>query len=198
VSGGQAHALRVDRAREAQPNGWWGIALFVATEATLFGTLIGSYFYLRFNNLQWPPPGVPEPKVTVPLVLTAVLVATSVPMHAAVVAGRRGRRLRAWGLVALALLVQTGYFAMQVHLFANDLGKVDPQASSYGSIYVTLVGADHAHVLVGLLLDLWLLARLATGLTRYRLVGLRVVAFYWHFVNVVTVAVVLTQLSPSL
>jgi len=25
-----------------------------------------------------------------------------------------------------------------------------------------------------------------------------VIAFYWHFVNVVTVAVVLTQISPSL
>src|SRR6185437_11423193 len=28
--------------RLARPNGWWGMALFVAAEATLFGTLIGS------------------------------------------------------------------------------------------------------------------------------------------------------------
>ena len=52
--------------------------------------------------------------------------------------------------------------------------------------------------MVGLLLDLWLLARLATGLTTYRLVGLRVIAFYWYFVYVVSVAVVLTQISPAL
>jgi cytochrome c oxidase subunit III len=194
----EVHAVRVEHAREAKPNGWWGIALFVATEATLFGTLIGSYFYLRFNNLQWPPPGVPEPKVALPLVLTGVLLATSLPLQAAVSAARDARRVRAWWLVALALLVQAGYFAMQVHLFADDLAKLRPQGSSYASIYVTLVGADHAHVFVGLLLDLWLLARLATGLTNYRLVGLRVVTFYWHFVNVLTVAVVLTQLSPSL
>jgi cytochrome c oxidase subunit 3/cytochrome c oxidase subunit I+III len=194
----EAHAIRVEHAREAKPNGWWGIALFVAGEATLFGTLIGSYFYLRFNTLQWPPPGVPEPKVALPLILTGVLVATSVPMYAAVNAGRNGRRARAWWLVALALLVQTGYFAMQVHLFADDLAKVDPQASSYGSIYATLVGADHAHVFVGLLLNLWLLVRLVTGLTSYRLVGLRVVAFYWYFVIAVSVAVGLTQISPSL
>jgi heme/copper-type cytochrome/quinol oxidase subunit 3 len=194
----EAHAVRVEHTRRAKPNGWWGIALFVATEATLFGTLIGSYFYLRFNTLQWPPPGVPEPKVVVPLVLTGVLLATSLPLQAAVSAARGAHRLRAWWLVAFALFVQTGYFAMQVHLFADDLAKIRPQASSYASIYVTLVGADHAHVFVGLLLDLWLLARLATGLTNYRLVGLRVIAFYWNFVNVVTVAVVLTQLSPSL
>ena len=194
----EAHALRVEHAREAKPSGWWGMALFVGTEATLFGTLIGSYFYLRFNYVHWPPPGAPEPKVALPLILTAVLVATSVPIYAAVNATRNAHRLRAWWLIALALLVQTGYFAMQVHLFADDLQKVDAQASSYGSIYVTLVGAGHAHVFVGLLLDLWLLARLATGLTRYRLVGLRVIAFYWYFVSVVSVAVVLTQISPAL
>jgi heme/copper-type cytochrome/quinol oxidase subunit 3 len=194
----EAHALRVERAREAKPNGWWGIALFVATEATLFGTLIGSYFFLRFNTLQWPPPGVPEPKVLWPLVLTGVLVATSVPMQLAVRAGRAGRRGAAWWLVALALAVQAVYLALQIHLFYGDLAKFKPQGSSYGSIYFTLVGADHAHVALGLLLDLWLLARLATRLTTYRLTGLRVIAFYWHFVNVVSIAVVLTQLSPVL
>ena len=193
-----AHAVRVEHARQAKPNGWWGIALFVATEATLFGTLIGSYFYLRFNNLQWPPPGVPEPKVAVPLVLTGVLLATSLPLQAAVSAARDAHRLRAWWLVALALFVQTGYFAMQVHLFADDLAKLRPQGSTYASIYVTLVGADHAHVFVGLLLDLFLLARLATRLTPYRLVGLQATAFYWQFVNAATVVVVLTQVSPRL
>jgi heme/copper-type cytochrome/quinol oxidase subunit 3 len=194
----EAHAVRLERARGAQPNGWWGMALFVASEATLFGTLIGSYFYLRFNTLQWPPPGVPEPKVVLPLVLTAVLVATSVPMQAAARAARGGRRLRAWWLIALALVVQAAYFGVQMHEFAHDVHAVDPQGSSYGSIYVTLVGADHAHVLVGLLLNLWLLVRLATGLTRYRLVGVRITTFYWHFVNAVSIAVVLTQISPAL
>ena len=33
----------------ARPNGWWGMVVFVATEATLFGTLVGTYFYLRFR-----------------------------------------------------------------------------------------------------------------------------------------------------
>jgi heme/copper-type cytochrome/quinol oxidase subunit 3 len=53
-------------------------------------------------------------------------------------------------------------------------------------------------VLVGILLNAWLLARLATGLTRYRLVGLSAIAFYWHAVNVITVCVTLTILSSAL
>jgi heme/copper-type cytochrome/quinol oxidase subunit 3 len=54
------------------------------------------------------------------------------------------------------------------------------------------------HVLVGILLEAWLLVRLVTGLTRTRLVLLQATTFYWHFVNVLAIAVVLTQVSPSL
>ena len=174
------------------------MAIFVAAEATLFGALLGTYFYLRFKVVHWPPGGAPAPKVALPLILAAVLVATSLPMQAALRAARSGRLGAArFGLLA-ALAVQSAYFGVQMHLYLADLGKFTPASSAYGSIYFTLLGADHAHVFVGLLLDLWLLARLATGLTNYRLVGLRVVTFYWHFVNVLTLAVVLTQLSPSL
>ena len=56
----------------------------------------------------------------------------------------------------------------------------------------------HAHVAVGLLLDLWLLGKLLRGLTNYRLVALRVIAVYWYFVAVAGVCVVLTQIYPSL
>jgi heme/copper-type cytochrome/quinol oxidase subunit 3 len=56
----------------------------------------------------------------------------------------------------------------------------------------------HIHVLIGILLNLWIMFRLTGGLTAYRLTGVRAIALYWYFVNVAAVAVVLTQLSPSL
>ena len=184
--------------RVARPNGWWGMAVFVATEATLFGTLIGSYFGLRFKAAHWPPVGVPDPKVAVPVVLTFVLVATSVPMQLAFVFARR----RLAGLTCLALLValvvQCGYLAMQIHLYVDDLHHFSPSETAYGSIYFTLVGAHHAHVFVGILLNVWLLLRLASGVTTYRIVGVQSVTFYWHFVNVLAVIVTVVQISPSL
>jgi heme/copper-type cytochrome/quinol oxidase subunit 3 len=191
-------AGRVDRTRLVRPNGWWGIAVFVASEATLFGTLFGTYFYLRFQNAHWPPPGIEPPPITLPLVLAGVLVLTSIPLQLGLAAARAGRVGVTRAALLLALVVQAGYFGMQIHLFIHDVHKFAPQGSSYASIYFTLVGAHHFHVLVGILLNAWLLLRFATGMTIYRVVGLQSVTFYWHFVNVLAMIVTTVQLYPSL
>jgi heme/copper-type cytochrome/quinol oxidase subunit 3 len=172
------------RARERFPLGWWGVAMLIATEAALFAMLIASYFYLRFKTPQWPPHGIPEPKLVVPLILLAVLLATSLPMQLAVGSAAPRR----W--ILLALVVQAGYFAMEVHLYRDDLHHFTPQQHAYGSLYYTLLGADHAHVAFGLLLNLWLLWKL-------RRASLLAIVLYWHAVNVLTLAVTLTVLSPA-
>jgi cytochrome c oxidase subunit III len=184
--------------RKAQPSGWWGAALLVCAEATLFGTLVASYFYLRFVTQVWPPEGIDPPDVVLPLCLTGALVATAVPLFLAVRAARTGDAPAARRLILAALLVQAGYMAVQVILFNRDLGDFSPQDTAYGSIYFTMLAAHHAHVVFGMLLELALLAKLLGGLTRYRVTGVRVVALYWYVVNALAVLVVLTQVSPSL
>jgi heme/copper-type cytochrome/quinol oxidase subunit 3 len=179
----------------SRPAGWWGMVMLVAAESTLFGCFIGTYFFLRFTTPVWPPAGVPRPSVAVPLALAFVLASTSVPMTVALRAARAARvgLARAWILVAL--VVQAGYFAYEVHDFQSQLHRFTPQSDAYGSIYFTMLGADHAHVAVGLLLDGWLLLKLARGLTRYRLVATWVITVYWYAVSVITLAVVGTLLS---
>jgi heme/copper-type cytochrome/quinol oxidase subunit 3 len=186
------------RPRTASPSGWWGMVAFVATEATLFGALLGTYAYLRFRTVHWPPDGIAAPKVVLPIVLALVLAATSVPMALAHRAARRGLARRAQGLLFAALVVQSTYLGVAIHQFASDLDRFTPQRDAYASIYYTLLGADHAHVAVGLLLNVWLVLRLSTGLTGYRLAGVRAIAFYWHAVNVLTLLVTACVLSAAL
>jgi cytochrome c oxidase subunit III len=193
-----AMAAAADRARQTPPSGWWAVLLFVSAETTFFGLMIASYFYLRFQQVRWPPVGVDKPELALPLILTAILVSTTVPLIAAVRAGRSGRVALALGFVVLALVIQGGYLGVQVHEFLGDLDKVNPKETAYGSIYITLLGAHHLHVAVGILLELWLAAKLLGGLTTYRLNGLRAIALYWYFVNAVAIAVVFTQVYPSL
>lgn len=188
----------VARARRAQPNGWWGIALLIATEAALFGTLIASYFYLQIENPVWPPRGVTVPDPVTPSILTAVLVLTSVPMWLAGRAVRTGAVNRIRLLLLGAAAIDIAYLVLQLHAFTDELAKHGPKGSAYSSIYYTLLGMHHAHVAVGILLLVGILIKLRTGLTAYRGTGVRAIALYWHFTNAVAVAVLLTQMSPRL
>jgi heme/copper-type cytochrome/quinol oxidase subunit 3 len=174
---------------------FWGMAMVIASEATLFGTFIGSYYYLRFGTHHWPPPGTPEPRVAVPLIMVGILAATSLPL---LLAGRAVRRGRLWAtrlLLVSALAVQCGYLAWAIHDYVDQLRLSTPQDNAYSSIYYVLLGADHAHVAVGVLLVVWLLGKLARGLTTYRLNAVQVVAVYWLAVNVLTLIVLGVLLS---
>ena len=184
--------------RASMPASWWGMLILIASEGTLFGAFLGTYYYLRFKSPAWPPDGLPEPRVVVPLVLAAVLLTTSVPMQLASFAAHARRLAAARAFVVLALVVQGGYFAYAVHDFADQLHSFDITRNAYSSIYYTLLGADHAHVALGLLFDLWLLWKLATGLTTYRVKAVQAIAWYWHAVNLLTLVVIGTLSSAAI
>ena len=189
---------RIEASRKTWPNGVWGMVLFLLTEAALFGLLIVTYFYLRISSEQWPPRGTPEPEVTWPLILLAVLVASSVPMQVASSAARRGARVPALTALTVALALQATYLAVALVLFRHDLHAFSPRDNAYGSGYYTLLAVHHAHVAVGVLLTAFVLTRVVRGLTVYRADGARVTAYYWHVVNALAVLVTLTVLSPAL
>jgi cytochrome c oxidase subunit III len=177
---------------------FWGMAMLVASEATLFGTFIGTYFYLRFQSAHWPPLGTPEPRVAVPLIMVGILATSSIPMQLAANAARQGRLWSTRAFLVWALLVQCGYLAWATHDFVDQLQRSTPQDNAYSSIYYVLLGADHAHVAVGVLLTAWLLWKLLRGLTMYRVNAVGVVAFYWHAVNLLSLIVLGVLLSATL
>lgn len=176
----------------SRPSGWWGMLIFVTAEATLFGCLLGSWFYLRLLSVHWPQGGIEPKDPVVPLVLAALLASTSIFVQAASRAGVAGRAWAAAAPLVLALVVQAGYLAYAIYDFRADLATFAPQDNAYASIYYTLLGADHVHVALGLLLTAWMLLRLFGGLTPYRVTGLRATALYWHVVNAITVIVTVT------
>jgi heme/copper-type cytochrome/quinol oxidase subunit 3 len=173
----------------------WGMLMVIASEFTILASMIGAYWYLRLRAVHWPPPGVPEPRVVVPMVLAGVLLLTSVPMQLASRAVRAGRLVATRLFLLLALVVQAGYFAYEVLDYGDQIKKMNINHDAYTSIYYTLLGADHAHVFLGMLLSVWLLLKLARGLTMYRLNATVAISWYWHFVNVLTVVIVGTLTS---
>jgi heme/copper-type cytochrome/quinol oxidase subunit 3 len=194
---GAQDVARAAAQRVGLPAGWWGMLMLIASEGALMGSFVATYWYLRLSARHWPPAGIPEPKVVVPMVMAGVLLTTSVPMRFASLAVRQGRlaATRLW--ILLAFVVQSGYLAYELHDYAAELHRTSMTLDAYSSIYYVLLGADHAHVLIGLLLELWLLLKLARGLTMYRLNATVAITWYWYFANVLTVIVIGTLTSVN-
>ncbi|MFY1671468.1 cytochrome c oxidase subunit 3 [Plantactinospora sp. WMMB334] len=180
---------------------WWGVMLFITTEGTVFAALLGSYFYLRFQQGgPWPPEGIREPELLLPLVMTALLVPSSLPVLWAEAGIRRGRRwqLRA-GLLATLLMGGT-FLGLQGLEYSEKLREFTFTSNAYGSLFYSITTFHGAHVTVGLLMVCWLLAGSLQGsFGAQRHERVRIVAFYWHFVDAVWVAILFTiYLSPRL
>ncbi|MEU5942992.1 heme-copper oxidase subunit III [Micromonospora sp. NPDC047548] len=182
--------------------GWWGMVLVVATEAILFACLLGSYYYLRFQyGSPWPPGGIREPTLLRPLVMTAVLLPSSLPMIWAEHGIRHGQRWRLRSGLAATLLLGATFLTLLATEYAQTLREFTMTTDAYGSLFYLITGFHGLHVLVGLTMICWLLAASLRGGTfgAYRHDRVRNVAIYWHFVDIVWAAILFTvYLSPRL
>jgi heme/copper-type cytochrome/quinol oxidase subunit 3 len=182
--------------------GWWGVVWLIATEATLFAMLIASYFYVRFRSGEiWPPDGIEEPKLALPIVMSVILLSSSIPVHMAERGAKKGndKALRyglgiGWLLGAVFLALTWGVEWPEV------LHEFGPTTNVYGSMFFTITGFHGAHVLGGLAFSLWAQVRAwkgAFGPERHSTI--ENFTLYWHFVDVVWIAVMLTlYISPHL
>jgi cytochrome c oxidase subunit III len=191
----------VEAAPRSASNGWWGMVLFVATEATLFAVLLASYFYIRFKTTGgWPPDGIADPKLLRAVVMTVLLAVSSFFVHAAESGIRRGsQRALVLGLAG-GFLLGLAFLGLQIWETVVVSDDFTPKTNTYGSLFFTITGAHSAHLAVGLLLVAWIQVRGWFGAyTPRRHLGVQMAAIYWHFVVVLQVAIFATlYLSPRL
>jgi len=183
--------------------GWWGMVLFIAVEATLFALLLASYFYVRFRSGPvWPPDGIEDPKLALVLVMSAVLWSSSLPVHLAHSAIKRGHVGAMRVCLALGFVLGAAFLALQCAVEYPDILRHEftPRTNAYGSMFFTITGLHGAHVLVGLLMNAWTQLRARQGaFDRHRHVTVQNFVLYWHFVDIVWVFVLATlYLSPRL
>jgi heme/copper-type cytochrome/quinol oxidase subunit 3 len=174
--------------------GWWGMVLFITTEAALFAALLGSYFYLRFQNgAQWPPGGIGKPELTRPLIMTALLLPSSLPVIWAERGIRKGRPWRLRLGLSTTLVMGLAFLTMQGFEYATNLKDYTLTTNVYGSLFYAITGLHGTHVFVGLLMVGWLLAASLRGSFGYRHHERVVIAaLYWHFVDLVWAAILFT------
>lgn len=181
---------------------WWGMVWLIATEAMMFAALLASYLYIRFQSgPEWPPPPIEKPSLALPLIMSAILFSSSIPVHIADRGIERGNQaaLR-FGLLAGFLLGAT-FLGLQVGLeFPEKFTEFSAQDHAYGSLFYTITGLHGLHVLVGLGLCAWTLVRAWRGaFDSERHITVKNFAIYWHFVDTVWLFVLATlYVSPHL
>jgi cytochrome c oxidase subunit 3 len=169
-----------------------GMLAFLLSEVAFFSTLITTYIvFLRETTASTPSP---REVFRLPLVFTstACLLASSVTIHFAERAFRKDNRagfLGWWGLTILLGVTFIACTAKEWHELIEKYGLTISR-NMFGSTYFTLVGFHAAHVTIGLfvLSIVWILG-LRKELTEQSAVGVEVVSWYWHFVDVVWIVV---------
>ena len=167
-----------------------GMLLFIGSEIMFFGGLFAAYFNVRSGVSVWPPQGF-EIEVPLPAVATAFLVLSSFTMQYAVWRIRKGDRSGMVRALAVTLLLGIVFLALQLYDY-SQLG-FGINSGVYGSLFFTLTGFHGAHVFGGIVGISVILLRGASGQFSARHhVAVEAVSIYWHFVDVVWIALFAT------
>jgi len=183
-----------------------GTIVWLSSELMFFAALFACYFTIRAV--------VPElwlqetGKLNVPFstLNTTVLVLSSVTCQLGVFAAERGQvgrsggvlKVGGWGLrewFVLTYLMGAFFIGGQVYEYAALVEEgVTISSSAYGSVFYLTTGFHGLHVTGGLIAFLFVLGRtfLARRFTHEQAVTAIVVSYYWHFVDVVWIALFAT------
>jgi cytochrome c oxidase subunit 3 len=167
-----------------------GVIVWLASELMFFSGLFAAYFSLRAATPVWPPHGdtLDVPPV---LVATILLVLSSFTMQYGVHRAIRGSKWGFLGWLALTFVLGGLFEGMQISDYVGRPFGIDTDA--YGSAFFTLTGFHFLHVLGGLAgMILIGIRAIKTKRFGHRTVpAIEFLSYYWHFVDVVWVALFL-------
>jgi cytochrome c oxidase subunit III len=172
-----------------------GMILFIVSEVMFFGGLFAAYFNVRLNATQWPPfvneavfkPFQIHQEILLPAILTTLLVLSSVTMQLGVWAIRRGDRTGFLRNTGITLVLGALFLVGQIYDYTQlGFGITD---TAFGSTFYTLTGFHGAHVLGGaIMLGVVLYRGMSGQFSAKHHDAVEAVSIYWHFVDVVWIA----------
>ena len=189
---GHATSTGLDNAKLAM----WA---FLGSEFLLFGAFISTYLLYR-NRVTTGPTPTEVYDIPFTSVSSFVLLMSSLTMVLALASIQRGdhHKTRVW-LLATALLGMT-FISGQIYEFTVFVKEgFTVRSSPAGSAFFVLTSFHGAHVTVGILMLLSLVALSLRGaLPQSRSTTVEYVGLYWHFVDVIWIVIfTIVYLVPS-
>jgi cytochrome c oxidase subunit 3 len=179
-----------------------GTIVWLSSELMFFAGLFAMYFTLRSTVPQVWATDAPKLNVTFSLINTLVLVSSSITCQMGVWAAERFQPARTgkiwqitrWGMqewIALTFLMGAFFVSGQVYEYASLAHEgLTISTSAYGSVFFLTTGFHGLHVLGGLIAFIFVLGRsfAAKRFGHHEATTAIVVSYYWHFVDVVWIA----------
>ncbi len=163
---------------------------FIGSECLLFGSLISTYLIYQGRSVSGPTP-TEILNIPVTSVSTFDLLMSSLWMVLALAAVQRGdmKWAKIWLLgVAVGGLIFLGFQYYEFSSFVHE--GLTLQANLFGATFFVLTGTHGAHVAVGVLWMLTLWVRALQGkLGPEHAITVEIAGLYWHFVDVVWIAI---------
>ena len=169
-----------------------GFVLFLVSDVVLFSSYIFAYIYLRDSIPTWPPivdgHQLPRLDTAFAAVNSVVLFGSGVTMHYAMENWKHANVKRFNLFMGLTILLGAGFLGGQAYEYAHaQIGGWS--GNTFGASFFTLTGMHGLHVFLGVcfLIALWIQTK-AGVYDDHRYFGLTAGALYWHFVDVIWVA----------
>jgi cytochrome c oxidase subunit III len=166
-----------------------GMLSLIGAESAIFTIFVVAYVFYIGKSISGP---TPREVLELPIFNTVCLLSSSLTIHFAISALRKGGRGAFTGLWALTIalgaifLIGTG---REWHHLIYDKG-LTIQTNLFGTTFYSLVGLHAFHVIVGLLgLSIVLIFALLGYVKQEHADRVDVLSLYWHFVDVVWVIV---------
>jgi heme/copper-type cytochrome/quinol oxidase subunit 3 len=169
----------------------FGFVLFLLADCVLFASFIFAYLYLRTSAPTWPPVVNGHQIVRLDVAFGAmnsiVLFGSGVTMHYAMESWKHLNRVAFNYWIGATLVLGIGFLLGQSHEYLS--APMTWQGSTFGASFFTLTGLHGFHVFVGVCYLTILMIQANRGIyTGSKYFGLIAGTLYWHFVDVIWVA----------
>jgi cytochrome c oxidase subunit 3 len=176
---------------ELPSRGIVGMVCLIVAEAAIFIIFVVAYVFYIGKSLSGP---TPKDVLTLPILTTICLLSSSLTVHAAVSALRKGKRRMCSLWLAATVLLGGIFLAGTAHEWYDLIYNrgLTIRTNLFGTTFYSLVGLHATHVVVGLImLTLALWFSLSGAMHTEHSEKLEVLSLYWHFVDGVWVIVFL-------
>ncbi len=169
-----------------------GFLLFLVSDVVLFSSFIFAYLYMRNSGQGWPPPGINRLDVAFASVNSVILFGSGATMHYALENWKHGNFGRYAGFMVATIILGALFLGGQAYEYTNLIVHEHVTwagSGIFGASFFTLTGMHGFHVSVGVIyLTILLLQSVHGTYTKDKFFGLTAGTLYWHFVDVIWVA----------